>query len=102
MNEPTTLTMRLTRKSDAGATEIRLAGVTAALPPPRTICGLLSILADWNQGPVRVVLVVDGTDADTAWALRWDDGLQGLGLHQIDLHLEVRGIPGTILAGHER
>lgn len=102
MFEPTTLTVRLARRSEAGATEIRLAGVTAAVPHPRTICQLLSILADWNQGPVRVVLLVDGTEGDTAWALRWDDGIQGLGPQQIDLHLEVRGIPGTIVAGHER
>lgn len=102
MLEATTLTLRLARKSEAGATQISLSGVTAAVPAPHTIQQLLALLAIWSRGPVRVVLLVDGTDGDTTWALRWDDGFQGLGLHQIDLHLEVRGIPGTILAGHER
>lgn len=102
MFEPTTLTLRLRRRSETGATEVRLSGVAPSVPPPRTICRLLAILAAWNQGPVRVVLSVDGTNEDTEWALRWDDGLQWLGLHQVDLHLEVRGFPGTMLVGHER
>lgn len=102
MLESSRLTLRLARKNEAGATEIGLTGVTASVPPPSAIHQLLALLAICSRGPVRVVLAVDGTDGDTTWALRWDDGFQGLGLHQIDLHLEVRGIPGTILAGHER
>lgn len=102
MLEETTLTLKLARRGEPGATQIKLTGATSAVPPPHTIHQLLSILAAWNRGPVRVALVVDGTQADTDWALQWDDGLQGLGLHQVDLHLEVRGIAGTILVGHER
>lgn len=94
--------MRLERRGDAGATEIRLRGLTAAVPSPRSICQLLTILADWSRAPVRVVLVVDGTDGDSAWALSWDDGLEGLSRHQIDLHLEVRGFSESIVVGHER
>jgi hypothetical protein len=101
MNEAT-MTLRLCPLEDGKSTLIRATGTIVGTPQLRDIHRFMTILAQWSNGPVRVVLSVAGLSTDVDWAQLWDQGMCGLGRHQVDLHLTVRGISGSILVGDER